>query len=584
VLRLARTRGFAFPLATVFLALGTATPVAGQTWSRAGTSASVSGWVRDAAGVPQIGAIVQVLASNTQLAGTAVTDMKGHYRLANLPAGRYLVRATQALYLPAQRDNLKLVSGSRAVVDLTLATLFTPSQWLPAQRRGPEDSGDDWMWTLRSSASRPILRWIDDGTGQASSVDYSSSATERRHKVMSENRLAVISDDSGFAHGGVHQSLTMERVHPDGVGSILRADLSGARTPYPVAPSADVVVGFERGTALSGYQRTLLTYHLHPELVGRGSTNGMQAATVRSAQRIALGDTVMIDAGSMLREVNIAGNAVSMLPFVSVSVKPAEHVILTYGYATSGELQSLDDLDRVEVEMPVAVAVNGHLRTQRGVHQSVSLSGHAGRSVMEIAIYRNKIAAAPIAGTGTLTAAEVSTGGVLADPTTQSFRALSGAYESSGYRVLLKEELTKAITLTGQYETGSALVADGSSTASVQGVLGSLRPTKTHAATVSLNSRVLRTGTRLRAAYRWQPESTLTAVDAYHSYGEAAYFGLHLRQPLHINGMLPRGFEAVVDVTNLLAQGYRPFVSSDGRTLYLAQSPKVLQAGLSFTF
>jgi len=40
----------------------------------------------------------------------------------------------------------------------------------------------------------------------------------------------------------------------------------------------------------------------------------------------------------------------------------------------------------------------------------------------------------------------------------------------------------------------------------------------------------------------------------------------------------------VVDITNLLAQGYQPFVSSDGRTLYFAQSPKVMQAGVSFSF
>jgi hypothetical protein len=39
-----------------------------------------------------------------------------------------------------------------------------------------------------------------------------------------------------------------------------------------------------------------------------------------------------------------------------------------------------------------------------------------------------------------------------------------------------------------------------------------------------------------------------------------------------------------VDVTNLLAQGYLPFLSADGRTLYLAQSPRAIQGGLSFTF
>jgi hypothetical protein len=37
-------------------------------------------------------------------------------------------------------------------------------------------------------------------------------------------------------------------------------------------------------------------------------------------------------------------------------------------------------------------------------------------------------------------------------------------------------------------------------------------------------------------------------------------------------------------VTNLLAQGYQPFLSADGHTLFLAQSPRTIQAGLSFTF
>jgi hypothetical protein len=48
--------------------------------------------------------------------------------------------------------------------------------------------------------------------------------------------------------------------------------------------------------------------------------------------------------------------------------------------------------------------------------------------------------------------------------------------------------------------------------------------------------------------------------------------------------MLPPGLEATIDVTNLLAQGYRPFLSADGRTLYLAQAPRTIQGGLSFTF
>jgi hypothetical protein len=48
--------------------------------------------------------------------------------------------------------------------------------------------------------------------------------------------------------------------------------------------------------------------------------------------------------------------------------------------------------------------------------------------------------------------------------------------------------------------------------------------------------------------------------------------------------MLPPGLEATIDVSNLLAEGYQPFLSADGQTLFLAQSPRTIQGGLSFTF
>ena len=42
--------------------------------------------------------------------------------------------------------------------------------------------------------------------------------------------------------------------------------------------------------------------------------------------------------------------------------------------------------------------------------------------------------------------------------------------------------------------------------------------------------------------------------------------------------------EALIDVRNLLAQGYRPFLSPDGRTLYLVQAARAIRGGVSFTF
>ena len=99
-----------------------------------------------------------------------------------------------------------------------------------------------------------------------------------------------------------------------------------------------------------------------------------------------------------------------------------------------------------------------------------------------------------------------------------------------------------------------------------------------------VNGKVAGTGTQWQASYRWQAPKTVTPVDAFATGIPDAYLSLLLRQPLHYRRMIPSGVEALVDVRNLLAEGYRPFVSSDGSTLYFAEAARCVQGGLSFTF
>ncbi len=113
------------------------------------SGAVVSGVVRDAQGVVQMGA-------HGPGAGRELSDGgNGFYRsLWTLPdrtsaSGKYQVRASAALFVPALRGDLELKSGARAVVNLTLNTLFETSAWLPAERRKADEPSDDWKWTLR---------------------------------------------------------------------------------------------------------------------------------------------------------------------------------------------------------------------------------------------------------------------------------------------------------------------------------------------------------------------------------------------------------------------------------------------------
>jgi hypothetical protein len=42
--------------------------------------------------------------------------------------------------------------------------------------------------------------------------------------------------------------------------------------------------------------------------------------------------------------------------------------------------------------------------------------------------------------------------------------------------------------------------------------------------------------------------------------------------------------DAIIDVRNLLAQGYVPVMGQDGHTVYLVQSARTVRGGVAFTF
>ena len=49
-------------------------------------------------------------------------------------------------------------------------------------------------------------------------------------------------------------------------------------------------------------------------------------------------------------------------------------------------------------------------------------------------------------------------------------------------------------------------------------------------------------------------------------------------------GFLSGHMEMLVDLRNLLAQGYIPVMGSDGRTVYLVQSARSVRGGVAFNF
>jgi hypothetical protein len=554
----------------------------------AGPVAAVSGVVRDSQGVAQMGALVQVLAKDSVMVGTAFTDLHGRYLIANLAPGKYEVRATAALFMPAMRGNLQLRPGARAIVNLTLNALFDTASWLPAERRKADEPADDWTWTLRSATNRPALRMVDDNDHL---VLVSSSATETARPV-DHARAAVMTGDGGFGAGGIHNLFLLDRVLPDGSGATFRANIGSMARPLVRAPATDVQAGYQRRLGFAGAGRTVISYQSHPEMMGSGGATAYEAIQLASAQKTSFGDTVELEVGGDVYFVRTASNAVASRPFLKITAHPTGSWSVGYHMATSRDLQSFSGLDSVELELPVAVVTHGKMQIESGLHQEWSLGRKTGRGSVQVAYYRDNLNHSAVSGSGQLTSSDlaavsgpgVTASGILADTATDTFRVMSAGYRSQGFNILVTEPITPALWIALEYSTGAALSAGDDTVLSLATLPAGLKPHASQAAAIGVKGRVLHTGTKMRASYRWQPDGTVTAVNPFAAFSDQAYLSFVVRQPVHCGSLLPAGLEATVDVSNLLAEGYRPLLSSDGKTLFLAQAPRTIQAGLAFNF
>jgi len=119
---------------------------------------AISGYVRDASGTPQMGAVVEIAGSAARTL-TIFTDGAGFYSATDLLPGLYSIKVSAPSFLPALREKVGLQPGVSVRLNITLNTLLNAMRVGPL--RGTADD-DDWKWTLRSVANRPVLRVFDD--------------------------------------------------------------------------------------------------------------------------------------------------------------------------------------------------------------------------------------------------------------------------------------------------------------------------------------------------------------------------------------------------------------------------------------
>ena len=543
--------------------------------SAAVTPGAISGYVRNAGGVPQMGALVEILGSAARDL-KVFTDERGFYSAAGLIPGVYSIRVSAPSFLPALRERVGLRAGSNALVNITLNTLFEAVQLGPL--RGAADQ-DDWKWTLRSTSNRPILRMLDDG----SQVMASLGDKNDDHELKASLSFLAGSQSAGYGSSrdistgfSVEHSLfssgTVALQGNVGYGSGLPTAV--LRTSY----SHKLANGSEPQVALTMRRLSSPDVNLH--------NAALQALALTTSDSFTFGNVLELKFGSELQTIQFMGRVNAFRPFGSADVHLSPNTVLEYQYASSlpdGRLEKGFDSAPADLsESEPRMTITGFAPSlQREHHQEVSLSRRLGKNNLQVAVYSDHVSNPSLTGVGEMAA----TSEVLPDLYSGTFSYQGKDLDTRGMRVVLQRKLASDLTATLDYAYGGVLDLTKPDV-DLQDARRWLAVEQRHAIAGKLSGTIPVAHTRWITSYRWGSGQSLTPVDMFNSSaGQSdAYLNVFIRQPIPGTGFLPCRMEALVEIRNLLAQGYVPVMGQDGRTVYLVQSARAVRGGFAFTF
>jgi hypothetical protein len=557
-------------------------------------SGAISGYVRDGSGVPQMGAAVEILGSAAQ-ALKVFTDDRGFYSVARLLPGTYSVKVSAPSFLPSLREKIGVRAGAKLIVNVTLTTLFEAIQLVPL--RSPVDD-DDWKWTLRSVSNRPILRVLEDGTTVVAQSGESAADSDLKGSVTflagspGQGYGSPSDMTAGFA---VERSLLSR-------GTLRLKGNVGYVSDGPSIPAAVLRTTytsrfngfFEPSVAITALRLNSPDLNTMP-----GAT--LQALSVTSSDRVVIGDRIEMKLGSELQAIQFMGRVNTFKPFASADLHITPNTVLEYQYASSvpnfgpedrlgGNDRPGDDVDSTSADLsetaPRMSITAFAPAVERAHHQEVSVSQRIGKNNMQVAFYSDSIVDPVLTGAGELTPDEMAaeSGEVLPDVYSGTFSYQGNNFATRGMRVVLQRKLLSDLTATLDYAYGGVLDLSRPDV-QLQDARQWIRADRRQAVAAKFSGTLPMAKMRWIASYRYAGGHALTPVDLFNtSAGQAdPYLNLCIRQPIPAR-FLAGHMEVLVDVRNLLAQGYVPVMGQDGHTLYLVQSARSVRGGVAFSF
>src|SRR5581483_10271779 len=300
-----------------------------------------------------------------------------------------------------------------------------------------------------------------------------------------------------------------------------------------------------------------------------------------------LGDVLELKFGSELQTIQFMGRVTAFRPFGSADLHLSPDTVVEYRYTSSQpDTRAEKGFDSAPADLsesgPHVSIANFSPTLEHARHHELSVSRRLGNTNLQFAVYADRVTDPALTGVGDVS----SVGGqLLPDIYSDTFTYRANNLDTHGMRVVVQRKLNADLTATLDYAYGGVLDL-GRDDVQLDRVRQWITTRNRHAIAGKLAGQVPRAKTNWIASYGWMSADSLTPVDMFNaSPGRTdPYLNLFVRQPIPGTGFLPARMEALVDVRNLLAQGYVPVLGQDGRTVYLVQSARSVRGGVAFIF
>jgi len=572
-------------------------------------SGSIAGYVRNAAGIPQMGAAVFLFNRSEHLIDRSLTNDRGIFGFDSLKPDTYSIRVSLTSFMPAARQRILVQPGMQSLLYVDLASVLSSIELVYATPGQGALMSDDWKLTLKgSAATRSVLRMLP-----GASTSDPGQPSDPKSPIFTETRSLFNVSAGDFGSGSVAATDL-------GTAFAVSTSVMG-RNELQVSGN----LGYNQGTAMpaAGFRTSYRRDEGGPEIAlsvqqvylpvrpGVGPSGAqpdsapvLRTMTLTTYNSIALTDDTRLDYGASLDAVSFLGRLSysnkfarltytlgdkgSLLIAVSSGAPPAELMIQNQGgenilrggdeAALAGGLAALAVLPKISL-------LDGRAALQRSQNFELGYEKALSSTKFNLSAYHETVSNANLTVVASETA--FSAADLLPDFTSNSSIVDAGSYERNGFAASVTQALGDHLEIGTSVGRGGALEIENRDEpiATAAELRSKLRGTDRFWASARASTKLPVTGTQLTASYEWMNYSAIMPDHFYLTQNNYPQAGLNIRvrQPLPGVFGMPGRIEATAELRNGLAQGYLP-VSQGSQPVLLIQTPRLLRGGLSFIF